>query len=62
MTGFVAINFHNHFLMDTMPVASSLFVLGIMHSYRAEILTCSHSLRKFDLYKKKKKYFEGFII
>lgn len=49
MTGFVAINFHNHFLLDTMSVASSLFVLGIMHSYRAQILTCSHSLHKFDL-------------
>lgn len=48
MTGFVAINFHNNFLLGTTPVASSLFVLGIMHSYRAEILTCSHSLHKFD--------------
>lgn len=56
MTGFVAINIPNNFLMDTVPVASSLFVVGIMNSYRAEILICSHSLPK--LYQ----YFEGFII
>jgi len=48
MTGFVAINFCNDFLLGTMPVASSLFVMGIMHSYTAETLTCSRSLHKFN--------------
>lgn len=48
MTGFVAIKFCNHFLLGVTLLANSLFVLEIMHSCRAEILTCNYSLYKFN--------------